>query len=83
MIHHKLAGAALALLALLAAQQAPAHAVTNEGTAATVDEIDFSDASLPDGYYGEFQVRALMPDELEEPLPFIRLVEKPHGDELR
>ena len=29
----------------------------------TVDEIIWSGGSLPDGYYGEFQVRALMPDE--------------------
>ena len=80
----------------------------------TVDEIVWSGGSLPDGYYGEFQVRALMPDEpgrmlwfktiqdceggtirwievptkegqgpyeFKEPSPFIRLVEKPHGDE--
>jgi len=82
----------------------------------TVDEIVWSGGSLPDGYYGEFQVRALMPDEqgrmlwfktiqtcevgairwievparegqspydFKEPSPFIRLVEKPHGDEHR
>ena len=80
----------------------------------TVDEIVWSGGSLPDGYYGEFQVRASMPDEpgrmlwfktiqnceegtirwievpskegqspyeFKEPSPFIRLVEKPHGDE--
>lgn len=80
----------------------------------TVDEIVWSGGSLPDGYYGEFQVRALMPDEpgrilrfktiqdceegtirwievptkegqspyeFKEPSPFLRLVEKPHGDE--
>lgn len=29
----------------------------------TVDEIVWSGGSLPDGYYGEFQVRALMPDD--------------------
>lgn len=29
----------------------------------TVDEIVWSGGSLPDGYYGEFEVRALMPDE--------------------
>ena len=29
----------------------------------TVDEIVWSGGSLPDGSYGEFQVRALMPDE--------------------
>ena len=82
----------------------------------TVDEIVWSGGTLPDGYYGEFQVRALMPDEagkmlwfktiqncekgsirwidvptregqspyeLKEPSPFIRLTEKPHGDEHR
>lgn len=82
----------------------------------TVDEIVWSGGSLPDGYYGEFQVRALMPNEpgrvlwfktiqnceegtirwievptkegqspyeLKEPSPFIRLVEKPHGDDHR
>lgn len=82
----------------------------------TVDEIVWSGGLLPDGYYGEFQVRALMPDEpgrmlwfktiqnceegtirwievptkegqspyeFKEPSPFIRLVEKPHGDEHR
>jgi len=82
----------------------------------TVDEIVWSGGSLPDGYYGEFQVRAMMPDvpgemlwfktiqrcqegtirwievptregqspyEFKEPSPFIRIVEKPHGDEHR
>ena len=82
----------------------------------TVDEIVWSGGSLPDGYYGEYQVRALMPDEpgrvlwfktiqdceegtirwievptregqspyeFKEPSPFIRLVEKPHGDDHR
>ena len=82
----------------------------------TVDEIVWSGGSLPDGYYGQFQVRALMPDEpgrtlwfktiqtceegsirwievptkegqspyeFKEPSPFLRLVEKPHGDEHR
>ena len=82
----------------------------------TVDEIVWSGGSLPDGYYGEFQVRALMPDspgetlwfktiqncqegtirwievptregqspyEFKEPSPFIRIVEKPHGDKHR
>ena len=82
----------------------------------TVDEIVWSGGSLPDGYYGEFQVRALIPDspgetlwfktiqncqegtirwievptregqspyELKDPSPFIRIVEKPHGDEHR
>ena len=181
MTHHRLASVALALLALLAEQQAQAHAVINEGTAEagtfsfitlrithgcgsspttqvrmkipdgvirvssrylenwsvekrmktldtpyrdeagnlvteTVDEIVWSGGSLPDGFYGEFQVRALMPDEagrvlwfktiqnceegtirwievptkegqspyeLKEPSPFIRLVEKPHGDDHR
>ncbi len=72
-----------------------------------VDEVIWRGGPLPDGYYGEFQVRAMMPDEpgrtlwfptvqiceegriewiqvpaegqnpydLEEPSPFIRLVE--------
>ena len=72
-----------------------------------IDEIVWRGGPLPDGYYGEFQVRAMMPDapgsvlwfptvqvcaegriawagipaegqnpyELEEPSPFLKLVE--------
>ena len=36
----------------------------------TVDEIVWSGGSLPAGYYGEFQVRALMPDSPGETLWF-------------
>lgn len=36
----------------------------------TVDEIVWTGGSLPDGYYGEFQLRVLMPDAADETLWF-------------
>ena len=36
----------------------------------TVDEVVWSGGSLPDGLYGEFQIRAMMPDEPGRTLRF-------------
>jgi hypothetical protein len=42
---------------------APYETETGLEITETVDQVIWSGGALPDGFYGEFQIRALMPDE--------------------